>query len=246
MIRAAVPRLIVGDADAAIDFYQRALDARLVARHVQDGVVVHAELAAGDALFTLTAEVVEWGLLSPMSVGGSSSLITLDVLDAPAVGASMVAEGAQIVVPIVDRPYGRCEGRVRDPFGHLWIPSHSLDASARPVVRRVVPDLRTADLVASADYYRRVIGLDVVMNLDWVVTLAAPGQPTAQLTLFNRDATAPVDAVVSIEVHDLDDVWRRAIDSGATIVHPRQIEPWGVERFFVQDPAGHVINVLGH
>ena len=32
--------------------------------------------------------------------------------------------GAVVIVPIEDRPYGRCEGRVQDPFGHLWILSH--------------------------------------------------------------------------------------------------------------------------
>jgi uncharacterized glyoxalase superfamily protein PhnB len=35
-------------------------------------------------------------------------------------------------------------------------------------------------------------------------------------------------------------------DSGAEIVHPLQDEEWGVRRFFVRDPNGRVVNVLGH
>jgi len=33
----------------------------------------------------------------------------------------MVERGASIVIEITDRPYGKREGRVRDPFGHLWV-----------------------------------------------------------------------------------------------------------------------------
>jgi PhnB protein len=246
MTRSAVPRLIVDDPDEAIEFYRQGLGARLVERYVLDEVVVHAALAVGDASFTLAAEVRDWGLLSPRSVGGASSLVTLDVPDAPAVAAAMVAAGAEIVVPVIDRPYGRCEGRVRDPFGHLWIPSHHLDAPAVPMVRRIVPDLTAGDLSSSTEFYAEVFGLDVVMDTEWVVTLAVPGRPTSQVTLVTNDATAPVNAVVSVEVDDLDVVYRRVLDRGDVIVHERRLEAWGIERFFVRDPAGHVINVLCH
>ncbi|GAA4229201.1 putative glyoxalase superfamily protein PhnB [Streptosporangium album] len=30
------------------------------------------------------------------------------------------------------------------------------------------------------------------------------------------------------------------------VVHPLQDEEWGVRRFFVRDPNGRVVNVLGH
>jgi uncharacterized glyoxalase superfamily protein PhnB len=247
MILSATPRLIVNDSDAAIDYYRRALGARLGARFVaDDGVVVHAELDVGDASFTLATEVREWGLLSPLSVGGSSSLVTLDVVDARAVGAAMVSSGAEVVVPVEDRPYGRCEGRIRDPFGHLWIPSHSLDASPPPGVRRIVPDLSVGTMAVTVDFYQRVLGLEVVMDGDWVVTLSAPDRHPIQLTLIGLDASAPVNPHLSVEVENLDAAWQRVIESGAEIVHPRTVEEWGVERFFVRDPAGNVVNVLCH
>ncbi|WP_201754440.1 VOC family protein [Micromonospora rubida] len=37
-----------------------------------------------------------------------------------------------------------------------------------------------------------------------------------------------------------------ALAAGAEIVHELTEEPWGVRRFFVRDPDGHVINVLAH
>lgn len=51
---------------------------------------------------------------------------------------------------------------------------------------------------------------------------------------------------MSIEVDDVDAAYARAKGIGAEIVHPLTDEPWGVRRFFVRDPDGHVINVLSH
>jgi uncharacterized glyoxalase superfamily protein PhnB len=34
-----------------------------------------------------------------------------------------------------------------------------------------------------------------------------------------------------------------AIRTGAEIVHPLTDEPWGVRRFFVRDPDGHVMPI---
>lgn len=47
---------------------------------------------------------------------------------ADAVWAAMVAGGAEEVYPLADQFYGRREGRLRDPFGHLWIVGQLRDA----------------------------------------------------------------------------------------------------------------------
>jgi hypothetical protein len=44
----------------------------------------------------------------------------------------------------------------------------------------------------------------------------------------------------------VDAVYEKAVDRGEDIVCPLTDEPWGVRRFFVRDPAGVVVNVLGH
>jgi uncharacterized glyoxalase superfamily protein PhnB len=63
---------------------------------------------------------------------------------------------------------------------------------------------------------------------------------------MTRDATAPVRPVASIEADDVVAAYRLAAERGAEIVHPLTDEAWGVRRFFVRDPDGHVVNVLGH
>ncbi|MGR8008061.1 VOC family protein [Streptomyces hypolithicus] len=115
-------------------------------------------------------------------------------------------------------------------------------------VRRVVPDIRTesaAAMRASRDFYG-LLGLAEVMNEGWVMTMAAPGNPTAQVSFMTREESAPVQPDVSIEVDDVDAVHDAMVASGAEIVHSLRDEAWGVRRFFALDPNGTVVNVLTH
>lgn len=121
------PRLVVEDADRAIAYYQATLDAELIERFTDDkGRVVHARLDIGGGQISMTAQARDWGLLGPRALGGSAVLMHLTVGNCDAVGARMTEHGGEVVIPIADRPYGKREGRIRDPFGHLWILSTHL------------------------------------------------------------------------------------------------------------------------
>ncbi|MEU4406409.1 VOC family protein [Streptosporangium sp. NPDC023963] len=111
--------------------------------------------------------------------------------------------------------------------------------------RRIVPNIQSEALEESAEFYG-LLGLEEVMNHGWIMTLASPSAPTAQVSIMTGDKTAPVTPDMSIEVDDVDAAYAAMRDSGAEIVHPLQDEEWGVRRFFVRDPNGRVVNVLGH
>ena len=113
-------------------------------------------------------------------------------------------------------------------------------------IRRVVPDITMQRLEESRDFYVGLLGFEVSMDMGWVVNLVSPVNPTAQVILMTRDATAPVQPQMSIEVADVDAVHQQAVERGDDIIYPLTHEPWGVRRFFVRDPNGVVINVLGH
>lgn len=113
-------------------------------------------------------------------------------------------------------------------------------------VERVVPDLTTRSLDDAKAFYQRVLGLEPVMDHGWIVTLADPNRPGAQISLATHDETAPVVPSMSVQVDDVDAAYAAAVRERAEIVHPLSDEPWGVRRFFVRDPDGHVINVLSH
>jgi catechol 2,3-dioxygenase-like lactoylglutathione lyase family enzyme len=113
-------------------------------------------------------------------------------------------------------------------------------------VKRIVPDIKSKHLDASRHFYVDVLGLEVAMDMGFIVTLVSPSNPTAQVSLMRDDGSSTILPQISVEVADVDDVHSRAVSRGLNIVYPLTNEPWGVRRFFVTDPSGTVINVLCH
>ncbi len=53
-------------------------------------------------------------------------------------------------------------------------------------IRRVVPSLGTDRMDESREFYIQVFGFEVTMDLEWIVTLASPDNPTAQISLLRH------------------------------------------------------------
>jgi catechol 2,3-dioxygenase-like lactoylglutathione lyase family enzyme len=113
-------------------------------------------------------------------------------------------------------------------------------------VKRIVPDIKSKHLDASRQFYVEVLGLEVAMDMGFIVTLVSPSNPTAQVSLMRDDDSSSILPQISVEVADVDNVHSRAVSRGLHIVYPLTNEPWGVRRFFVTDPNGTVINVMSH
>jgi catechol 2,3-dioxygenase-like lactoylglutathione lyase family enzyme len=113
-------------------------------------------------------------------------------------------------------------------------------------IRRVVPDITCKQIDESRKFYTEFLGFDVAMDMDFVVTLASPSNPTAQITLVRKTESAEAQPNMTIEVADVDAVYAKATELGLQVVYPLTDESWGVRRFFVTDPNGVVINVMSH
>ena len=113
-------------------------------------------------------------------------------------------------------------------------------------VKRIVPDIKSKHIDASRQFYVDVLGLEIAMDMGFVVTLVSPTNPTAQVSLMRDDGSSSILPQISMEVADVDAVHSRAVSRGLQIVYPLTNEPWGVRRFFVTDPNGVVINVMCH
>ena len=115
-------------------------------------------------------------------------------------------------------------------------------------VRRIVPNIQSERMDESRKFYTEVLGLKVAMDMDWIVTLVSPNNPTAQLQLLRgpKPVSSQTQMTLSIEVADVDAVHAEALARGTPIVYPLTTESWGVRRFHVTDPNGVVINVMSH
>ena len=113
-------------------------------------------------------------------------------------------------------------------------------------IRRVVPNLRGTKMPESRAFYVDVIGLELAMDLGWIMSFSSKDNPTAQLSVLTKDATAPTHPDVSIEVDDLEAALARVKAVGIAIEYGPADEPWGVRRFYVRDPFGKLVNILVH
>jgi predicted enzyme related to lactoylglutathione lyase len=107
-----------------------------------------------------------------------------------------------------------------------------------------VPNLKSDSPSETREFFVDLLGFEVAMDLGWVVTLASPENPTAQVTIIsNDDPSAPG---ISVGVPDVDSVHAKAVEAGAEIVYPLRDEDWGVRRFMLREPSGTVVNVVSH
>ncbi|WP_345605615.1 VOC family protein [Pseudonocardia adelaidensis] len=115
------------------------------------------------------------------------------------------------------------------------------------VIRRVVAYADGDDLAASRDFYVGVLGFQVAME-DPVLGVTSPTNPTAQVLVPPRGMENPPPRF-GVDLGDPDAVdaaHAEAVRRGLRVVYPLTTEPWGVRRFFVEDPSGTVVNVLAH
>ena len=111
-------------------------------------------------------------------------------------------------------------------------------------IERIAPILTVDDLASAIAEHTAALGMQVVMDMDWVAFLA--DDAGRQIGLMTVDATAPVNPDISVFVDDVEAAHAAAMAAGVEIVHPLSTEEWGVRRFFYRDSSGRVINVGTH
>ncbi|MGL4173826.1 MAG: VOC family protein [Actinomycetota bacterium] len=114
-------------------------------------------------------------------------------------------------------------------------------------VNRIIAYAQGKNVPASQVFYTQLLGLEIVMN-DPVLGLASPINPTAQVVIAPTEMNNPAPSF-GIDLGDpaaVTATHAAMIEQGMRVVYPIKDEPWGVRRFFVEDPGGTVINVLAH
>ncbi|MGW2706311.1 VOC family protein [Streptomyces sp. NPDC001340] len=141
---AVIPHIMVDDAAAAIDFYQRAFGAREEFRiDAPGGGILHAEITIGRSILMLgdagAGEAGAASFAAPTSLGGGTS-VTLHVFvpDVDSLAERAEAVGAEIVQPPKDMFHGDRTVILKDPFGHIWVfLTHVEDVSHEELRRRL-------------------------------------------------------------------------------------------------------------
>lgn len=132
------PYLVVKNASAAIDWYEKAFGAQEHLRlNGPKGNVGHAEIRIGDSYVMLADEHPDFGILAPEHFGGSPTHFLIYVENVDQVFERSLVAGATSVRPLQDQFYGDRTGTIKDPFGHQWtIATHIEDVTQEEVQRR--------------------------------------------------------------------------------------------------------------
>ncbi|MER8018115.1 VOC family protein [Streptomyces griseoluteus] len=124
---AVIPHIMVDDAAAAIDFYERAFGAREDFRiDAPGGGILHAELTIGRSVLMLgdasVDEAASASFAAPASLGGGTSVaLHVFVADVDSLAERAQAAGAEILQPPKDMFHGDRTVILKDPSGHMWV-----------------------------------------------------------------------------------------------------------------------------
>lgn len=115
------PHIVVPEAGAAAEWYARAFGAVEVSRVPLPGDrVMTIELEIAGTPVHLASEFPDAGIVSPLTIGGTATVLQIDTGDADALWARALEAGAEPHHPLADQFWGERHGQLTDPFGHRW------------------------------------------------------------------------------------------------------------------------------
>jgi len=123
--------------------------------------------------------------------------------------------------------------------------------------RSLFPVIVTPALAEARDFYVTHLGFRVIFGAEWYIHLHAPrvdGGVPLELAFMSpglneqpcplRPAFNGQGMIVTIEVDDVDGLYRRLQDGGCEIVAELQDEPWGQRHFLTRDPSGTLLDIV--
>ena len=119
-------------------------------------------------------------------------------------------------------------------------------------MKSLFPDICSDALPASKIFYIDLFGFEVLYDLGWYIQLCSRNDKNLQIAFverkhnsvppLSREATSGV--IITIEVEDADQVYRRALESGYDIFQEICDEAWGQRHFFLKDPNGLLVDIF--
>jgi PhnB protein len=116
------PHIVVRGAAQAAERYKQAFGAKERSRvPLPGGKLMSVELWFGDSAVMVADEFPEIDVVSPHTVGGTSTVLHLYTEDVEALWTRAVDAGAEVRHPLQDQFWGDRHGQLTDPpFGHRW------------------------------------------------------------------------------------------------------------------------------
>jgi uncharacterized glyoxalase superfamily protein PhnB len=229
MQQVITPYICVDDANAAIEWYRDHFGAAVRNVIPWEGRVGHAELDVAGAVFYLSDEAPQLGVVAPARDGSRTSVSIVIQVAAVEQFVERAERGGATVQRPIEEAHGSRSAWIVDPFGHRWnvgTPVYDADelAARRAPSEPYYMTLTTADVDRGAAFYGAVLGWETapqgnggrhVTNTEMPIGLRATENP------FGR--TEPGQIEMWFTVRDFDDAVERVRIAGGTVV---EINSW--------------------
>jgi uncharacterized glyoxalase superfamily protein PhnB len=238
--RTVTPFLIHAQAPEMIDFMRKTFGAEELKRKTGEAIGLYSEVRIGDSLIMIGGgTAARWGNLP--------SALHVFVADCDAVYRRALDAGAVTLMGELgrpaDRPYGERSAFVQDAFGNYWYIATRLGASAARHEGAVLPYLHPERARKQIDFLQRAFGAEeiAVVEAGGRIMHAALriGDAVVELGEPQERAAIPINGMF-LFVEDVDAVYARALEAGATSYHAPEDHPYGMRSAVVKDPAGYM------
>jgi len=231
------PYLAVREANALIDFVNKAFGAETTVMGTGSQGGLHAEGRIGDSMVMIGGGEAWRGTPMPTAVH-------LYVQDADAAYRRALAAGATSLYEPVDQDYGDREGGVKDLAGNHWyIGTHKATGYMPEGFHSVTVSLHPKGAAQLIDFLKPALGAEEVAReqaLDGTIKHAKIRIGDSILELGEaHGAFQPMPTVFFLYVDDVDAWYRRAIEAGAASMGEPAEQPYGERMAAVRDSFGN-------
>ena len=131
------PHIVVGDASDAARWYSQAFGAEERNRiTLPGGKVMTLEVWFVDSAVMVASEFPEMGIVSPLTLGGTATVLQIYTDDVDTLWKRALDAGAEIRHPLSDMFWGDRHGQITDPYGHRWnLAQHVHDVPPEEIAR---------------------------------------------------------------------------------------------------------------
>ena len=113
--------IVVPDASQAALWYEKAFGAQELSRiPLPDGKTLAVEISIGSSHIHVGSEFPQAGIVSPLTIGGTATVLQVNVDDVDELWRRAVSAGASVRHALADAFWGERHGQIVDPFGHRW------------------------------------------------------------------------------------------------------------------------------
>jgi uncharacterized glyoxalase superfamily protein PhnB len=224
MSQVITPYVCVHDANAALEWYREHFGAAVSNVIPWEGRIGHAELDVAGAVFYLSDEAPQLGVVAPTRDGSQTSVsIVLQVAAVEQFVERAQRGGATVQRPI-EEAHGSRSAWIVDPFGHRWnvgTPVYDADqiAARRAPAEPYYMTLTTADVERGAAFYGAVLGWEFQEQANGGRHVTNTEMPIGLRRTDNQfGATEPGEIEMWFTARDFDDAVERVRVAGGTVV----------------------------